>query len=141
MAVDAPPPVNVVPGTLIPQNRVPIKTLDQQDFIKLLVAQMTQQDPLNPKSDLEMIPQMVSFTQLEQSKSMQSDLAQLRAEQQLLRANSLLGRTVEIQDGNGARITGQVSAVQMEEGTPKLVVNGRRFDLAQLSSITPAAIN
>lgn len=141
MAVDPPPPVNYQPGTLIPQSRVPIKTLDQQDFLRLLVAQMTQQDPLNPKSDLEMIPQMVSFTQLEQSKSMQSDIAQLRAEQQLLRANSLLGRTVEIQDGSGARITGPVSAVQMEEGTPKLVVNSQRYDLRQLLSITPAAIN
>ena len=141
MAADPIAPVNYQPGALIPQNRVPIKTLDQQDFLRLLVAQMTQQDPLNPKSDLEMIPQMVSFTQLEQSKSMQSDIAQLRAEQQLLQANSLLGRTVEIQDGSGARITGPVSAVQMEEGTPKLVVNGRRFDLGQLSSITPAAIN
>jgi len=141
MASDTIPPVNYIPGTLIPENRVPVKTLDQQDFLKLLVAQMTQQDPLNPKSDLEMIPQMVSFTQLEQSKSMQSDIAQLRAEQQLLRANSLLGRTVEIQDGSGARVTGQVSAVQMEEGTPKLVVNGRRFDLGQLFSITPAVIN
>ena len=141
MAVEATPPVNYVPGTLIPQNRVPIKTLDQQDFLKLLVAQMTQQDPLNAKSDLEMIPQMVSFTQLEQSKTMQSDIAQLRAEQQLLQANSLLGRTVEIQDESKFRVTGQVTAVQMEEGTPKLVVNGRRFDLGQLSSITPAAIN
>jgi len=141
MAADIIPPVSFVPGTLAPESRVPVKTLDQRDFLRLLVAQMTQQDPLNPKSDLEMIPQMVSFTQLEQSKSMQSDIAQLRAEQQLLRANSLLGRTVEIQDGSGVRVTGQVSAVQMEEGTPKLVVNGRRFDLGQLSSITPAAIN
>jgi flagellar basal-body rod modification protein FlgD len=139
MAANIIPPVNVIPGTLIPESRVPVKTLNQQDFLRLLVAQMTQQDPLNPKSDLEMIPQMVSFTQLEQSKSMQSDIAQLRAEQQLLRANSLLGRTVEIQDGSGARVAGQVSAVQMEEGTPKLVVNGRRYDLGQLSSITPAA--
>ena len=79
MAADPIAPVAYQPGTLIPQNRVPIKTLDQQDFLRLLVAQMTQQDPLNPKSDLEMIPQMVSFTQLEQSKSMQSDIAQLRA--------------------------------------------------------------
>jgi len=141
MAVEAPPPVHSFPGLIVPQDRVPVKTLNQQDFLKLLVAQMTQQDPLNPKSDLEMIPQMVSFTQLEQSKSMQNDIAQLRTEQQLLQANALLGRTVEIQDGSGARVTGQVSAVQMEEGTPKLVVNGRRFDLGQLSSITPAAIN
>jgi hypothetical protein len=59
----------------------------------------------------------------------------------LLQANSLLGRTVEIQDGSGARVTGPVSAVHMVEGTPKLAVNGRLFDLGQLSSITPTAVN
>ena len=70
--------------------RLPSKVLTQNDFLKLLVAQMTQQDPLNPKTDLEMIPQMVSFSELEQSKSMQNDIALLRTEQQLLQANSLL---------------------------------------------------
>jgi flagellar basal-body rod modification protein FlgD len=141
MATDSIAPVSFVPGTLVPENRTPVKTLDQQDFIKLLVAQMTQQDPLNPKTDLEMIPQMVSFTQLEQSKSMQSDIASLRADQRLLQANSLLGRTVEIQEGTTARVTGPVTAVQMEEGTPKLVVNGLRYDLSDLLSIKPAATN
>ena len=137
MATDPIAPVNFVPGTLVSQERVPVKTLDQQDFLKLLVAQMTQQDPLNPKTDLEMIPQMVSFTQLEQSKSMQKDIASLRADQRLLQANSLLGRTVEIQDGTTAAVIGQVTAVQMEEGTPKLVVNGTAYDLSNVRSIKP----
>ena len=138
MAVQATSPVTYVPGTTVPEDRTPIKTLGQSDFLKLLVAQMTQQDPLNPKSDLEMIPQMVSFTELEQSKSMQDDIAQLRAEQQLLQANSLLGRTVEIQDESKATVTGPVTAVQMEEGMPKLVVNGREYELTRLVSIKPA---
>src|SRR5262245_6413804 len=141
MATDSITPVGFVPGTLVPQDRVPVKTLDQQDFLKLLVAQMTQQDPLNPKTDLEMIPQMVSFTQLEQSKSMQKDIASLRADQRLLQANSLLGRTVEIQDGTAPAVSGQVTAVQMEEGTPKLVVNGHPYDLSNVLSITPAAVH
>src|SRR5688572_28439393 len=110
MTVDSTTPVTPYFGQTASESRIPVKTLDQQDFLKLLVAQMTQQDPLNPKSDLEMIPQMVSFTTLEQSKSMQTDIAQLRAEQQMLQANSLLGRTVEIQDESKARFTGQVTA-------------------------------
>ena len=121
--------------------RIPSKSLTQNDFLKLLVAQMTQQDPLNAKSDIEMIPQMVSFTELEQSKSMQADIASLRSEQRLLQANSLLGRTVDIQDGSAAGITGQVTAVHLEEGTPKLVVNGKRYDLSSVLSITSTAIN
>jgi flagellar basal-body rod modification protein FlgD len=141
MAVDP-----IAPATYFAENtgtaaRLPTKVLTQDDFLKLLVAQMTQQDPLNPKSDLEMIPQMVSFSELEQSKAMQNDIALLRGEQQLLQANSLLGRTVEIQDESKARVTGQVTAVQMEEGTPKLMVNGRYYDLSQLLSITAAASN
>ncbi len=118
------------------QSRLPVKMLSQDDFLKLLVAQMTSQDPLNPKSDIDMIPQMVSFNELEQSKSMQTDIQNLRAEQQVLQANSLLGRTVQVQDGDH-QVTGQVTAVQMEEGTPKLLVNGQRYDLGSLLSITP----
>lgn len=137
MAVDSVAPVPYVIGTPVNPDRVPTKSLTQNDFLKLLVAQMTQQDPLNPKSDVEMIPQMVSFTQLEQSKSMQSDIASLRSQQEILQANSLLGRTVEIQDESKAKVTGLVTAVQMEAGTPKLVVNGTRYDMGDLLSITP----
>jgi len=110
--------------------RLPVQTLGQDDFLKLLIAQMTSQDPLNPKSDFEMIPQMVQFTTLQQSKSMQADIARLRSDQQLVQANSLIGRTVDIQDGPTTRVTGQVTAVQIEEGTPKLVINGQSYDLS-----------
>lgn len=117
--------------------RLPVQTLDENDFLKLLVAQMTSQDPLNPKTDIEMIPQMVQFTTLEQSKAMQSDIAKLRSDQQLLQANSLIGRTVQLQDENGTKVNGQVTAVQMQEGTPKLVVNGHNYDLSTVLSIAP----
>lgn len=118
---------------------IPQQTLDQEDFLKLLVAQMTQQDPLNPKSDIEMIPQMVSFSTLAQSQSMQQDIEQLRSQQSVLQANSLLGRTVEMSGTNGTHVIGPVSAVQMVEGTPKLTVNGQNYDLSQVLNIRPAA--
>jgi len=119
--------------------RLPVQTLDQDDFLKLLIAQMTSQDPLNPKTDIEMIPQMVQFSTLEQSKAMQADIAGLRADQEVLHANSLLGRTVEIQDGPDQKVTGRVDAVLMEEGMPKLVVNGHRYQLGQVLQITVPA--
>jgi len=130
MAADTVAPVASIPGTRVAEDRLPIKTLNQQDFLRLLVAQMTQQVPLNPKLDMK------SFTELEQSRSMQNDIAQLRAQQQWLQANSLLGRTVEIHDGISTQL-GQVTAVQMEEGTPELVVNGSAYDLSSVLSIKP----
>ena len=117
---------------------IPQQAIDQQGFLKLLVAQMSSQDPLNPKSDIEMIPQMVSFSTLAQSQSMQKDIEALRTQQSVLQANSLLGRTVEISGANGLHVIGSVSAVQMVEGTPKLTVNGQNYDLSQVLNIRPA---
>ena len=116
--------------------RLPVKSLDQNDFLKLLIAQMTSQDPLNPKTDMEMIPQMVQFSALEQAKAMQADIAGLRADQEVLHASSLLGRTVELLEGPDKTVTGRVDAVLMEEGMPKLVVNGNRYYLGQVVQIT-----
>ena len=121
-------------------DRIPLQTLGQDDFLRLLVAQMAAQDPLNPQKDTDFIAQMASFSSLEQAKTMQTDLAGLRSDQQLLQANALLGRTVIIQNADQTAVSGLVSAVQMEAGTPKVVVNGQAYDLRQLSAILPTAI-
>ena len=121
------------------QGRLPLKTLGQEDFLKLLVAQMTTQDPLNPKADTDFAAQMAQYTALEQTKTMEQDIAGLRAQQSLLQASALLGNTVQIQTGIDTTITGVVSAVNIEEGMPFIVVNGEEYDLSQLLSIMPSA--
>src|SRR5262245_7596430 len=97
-------------------SRAPVHSLNQNDFLKLVMAQLTHQDPLNPQKDTEFIAQMTQFSALEQAKSMQSDMAAMRAEQQFLQANALLGRAVRLQDDQGALIAGTVGAIQVEEG-------------------------
>ncbi len=117
--------------------RLPAQTLNQDDFLKLLIAQLTTQDPLSPKKDTDFIAQMAQFSALEQSKSMQSNLAQLRADQELLKANALIGRTVDIQSGDGEAARGVVSAVEVRTGTPAVIVNGQAYSLNQLLAISP----
>ncbi|MBC8001041.1 MAG: hypothetical protein H7X97_00520 [Opitutaceae bacterium] len=119
------------------QERIPTQVLGQDDFLKLLVAQMTSQDPLSPQKDTEFISQMASFTSLEQTKTMQKDMAQMRGDQQVLQANSLLGRTVIVQADKETKVAGQVSAVEIEAGKPMVVVNGQSYDLSQVVTITP----
>ena len=130
------PSSNASPAT----DRIPIQTLGQNDFLKLLVTQMTSQDPMNPQKDTEFIAQMAQFSALEQSKTMQADMAQLRAQQQILQATALLGQTVELQVNTGTAISGVVSAVQIDAGTPSLVVGGTSYDLSQLVKIKPTLV-
>lgn len=121
--------------------RIPQQTLGQDDFFKLLIAQLTTQDPLSPQKETDFFSQMSTFSALEQTKTMQGDIAQLRADQQLVQANSLLGRTVEVQVDESTRATGLVSAVQIEAGTPKVVVGDQAYDLSEVMVIAPTIIN
>jgi flagellar basal-body rod modification protein FlgD len=49
-------------------------------FLQLLVAQIRHQDPLNPADGVQFLTQLAQFTQLEQSMSMSTDLAAIRAD-------------------------------------------------------------
>ena len=127
MPLASPPPITSFDPPTDTDARIPQRTLGQDDFLKLLVAQMTQQDPLNPKADIDFIAQMAQFSSLEQARSMQNGLATLQA-------NSLLGRTVTINQ-NGSTVVGVVSAVHIEEGTPHIVVGGQSYELKQVLNI------
>lgn len=118
--------------------RVPVQTLGQEDFLKLLIAQLQAQDPMNPQKDTEFISQMASFSALEQSKTMQQDIAALRGDQQILQANALIGRVVALPNAAGTVVSGAVTGVQMNAGVPLIVVNGSAYPLSSVLSIGPA---
>jgi len=121
--------------------RVPTKSLGQDDFLKLMIVQLQQQDPMNPQKDTEFIAQMAQFSALEQSKEIAVNIAAMRADQQLLQANGLIGRIVGIQGAGGVLTTGTVSGVQVEDGVPQIVVNGQVHTLSSVLAIVPAPAN
>jgi flagellar basal-body rod modification protein FlgD len=122
-----------------PTTRTPVKTLGQEDFLKLLVAQMSSQDPLNPQKDTDFIAQMAQFSTLEQSKTMQQDIAGLRDQQDISQAYSLLGQSVSVQTDTDTTAQGKVQAVSIKAGKPQIIVNGVGYGLGQVLSVTPAA--
>ena len=111
---------------------IPQQTLGQADFLKLLVTQMTSQDPLNPEKGTDFVAQLAQFSSLTASTAMQNDMATLQA-------NNLIGRTVAVTNTDNTMSTGQVSAVQMEAGTPEIIVNGQSYGLGQIQTILPAS--
>jgi flagellar basal-body rod modification protein FlgD len=107
------------------------QTLTQANFLQLLVTQMSSQDPLNPQSDTEFAAQLAQFSALQQSQAMAQNMS-------VLQANSMIGEMVTVSPANGtAPLTGQVTGVQIQSGTPVLLVNGQPFNLSQVTSITP----
>jgi flagellar basal-body rod modification protein FlgD len=104
--------------------RVPKQTMGQEDFLRLITVQLAHQDPMKPMEDTAFIAQMAEFTSLEQTSQLARDFAAMRTSTDLTAAGSLLGRQVTVQDANGERITGTVSAIDSTGKSPRLLIDG-----------------
>ena len=107
--------------------------LDKDDFLKILITQLQHQDPTNPMQDKEFIAQMAQFSSLEQMTNMATSFGKLSSVLNSSEAQSLLGRTVEVTDGDKA-VYGKVSQVVRGE-FPLVMVNGSFYDLDQVSKV------
>jgi flagellar basal-body rod modification protein FlgD len=122
-------------------NTIPLPTqmLSQQDFLNLLVAQMTSQDPLNPTNSQDLLSQMTQFSTLNANNTLQADLKQMSTSQQFSTANSLLGKQVMLQLDSSTTAQGIVTGVDTSSSSPQIVVNGQSYTLSQVLSVTNAA--
>ena len=111
--------------------------LGKDDFLKLFVAQLSHQDPMNPMNDQDMMGQMASFSQLEQVTNMAAANQTIATNLASSSAVSLIGRTVTYLDGDDISHTGTVEKVTVTDGKPSLTVAGT--DGIDPSTITQVA--
>ena len=100
---------------------------------------MTNQDPTNPESDTDMIAQMAQFSTLQATTDMSTNLSNMNNSQLVTQADSMLGQTVGLQVDSSMTTSGVVSSVQIQSGTPMLVVGGQTYNLSQVISVTPSS--
>ncbi len=97
-------------------------SMGMEDFMKILLTQLTYQDPLKPMDNQEFMAQMAQFTSLEQTQQLNEKMTQLVANQAALQSVGLIGRTVDLAVANGATLTGTVSALSLSGESPELRV-------------------
>ncbi|MEY3201891.1 MAG: hypothetical protein RIR70_1441 [Pseudomonadota bacterium] len=93
-----------------------------QDFLKILLAQITYQDPLKPVDNQQFLAQLAQFTALEQTQQISSKIDTLLSTQSSLQSVGLLGRTVEMSSEAGGQ-SGTVTSISLVDGTPTLSLN------------------
>ena len=120
--------------------RKPNRTLGQDDFFKLIAAQFSYQDPLNPQKDTDFIAQMAQFNTLDQTRLMQADIAGLRTQFKGSQANQFLGQWVSLKDpATGNTVGGAVTEVRFNGGNPQLVVGDVPYDLSRVTLVRAPA--
>jgi len=115
-------------------------TLDQDAFLKLLVAQLTYQDPMNPVNNQDFSAQMAQFSSLEEIMSMNKNLKSLYVEQSVAEAAALMGKNVYGTDTAGQEASGNVRGVSIKDGIPYLQIADNQFmSLYNVVTIEPVA--
>ncbi len=96
-------------------------SLGMEDFLKILLTQLTYQDPLKPMDNQQFMAQMAQFTSLEQTQQLNNKIATLITNQAALQSVGLIGKTVDITTSSG-NVTGTVSALSLSGDSPLLTV-------------------
>ena len=91
--------------------------LGQNDFLKLMVAQLQSQNPLKPSSNNEYINELAKFTEVEQ-------VTNLAGSSELSGAVQLIGHEVTYKDSHGIARTGTVESVQTTTEGTTLTISG-----------------
>ena len=125
--------------------RIPKQALGKDDFLQLLLKQLSYQDPLAPMEDKEFIAQMAQFSSLEQMTAMSQGFNQLSSTwsrdfaliAQMISGNEAaasLGKTVELSIGDDKTIQGVVHSVT-KGGDPQIMVDGYYYNWSQVTEV------
>lgn len=115
--------------------------LGKDQFMKILLTQLQNQDPMEPMQDKDFIAQMATFSSLEQTMNMATELHSLSQSAAL--ASSLIGKQVEWLGAtdNGSTVTksGVVDSIKMKNGDQFAVIGKDEVAISDLTSVTIVA--
>ena len=117
--------VNNFNKTLVVEGRKTSNELGKDDFLKLLITQLQNQDPTSPMENTEFIAQMAQFSSLEQMTNMSTSFSKMAAYINSSEAAATLGKTVELNIGDTS-VQGVVEGATRGEN-PQILVNGMKI--------------
>lgn len=107
-------------------------------LLKIILTQLTYQDPLKPIDNFQFVSQLAQFSQIQQGQTTNDRLQALVAAQATSQATSLLGTRVDIPAGN-AILSGKVTAIAFDNGAARATIrtdDGRTISGISISSIS-----
>lgn len=137
MSVSAPSTANSTIGPNQPTGTASsvAGSLNEGDFLNLMMDQMKNQDPLNPSDPTQYMSELASFSSLDEQIQIQESSSQTASNQAASSALQMLGQNVNYTDSNGNSGSGTVTAVDFTSGGPTLTIGGTSgITLAEITS-------
>jgi flagellar basal-body rod modification protein FlgD len=110
--------------------------LGKDDFLKLLVAQLRYQDPLDPMNNAEFMSQTAQFSMLEELQNLNSMFEDAAFAQKLTQAAGMIGMRAEVIDPvSGSRVTSPITGLTMQDGDVYFIINNIAYPFEQVGEV------
>ena len=109
--------------------------LDSDQFMQILLAQMTHQNPLEPMDNAEMTSQFSQLNSLQELREIHTGMDKLSASNQVMYLASLIGKTVKANRQDGKVIEGVVEGVITEKDNPQLRIGTEEIPLDEVIEV------
>jgi flagellar basal-body rod modification protein FlgD len=114
-----------------------LKDLDVDSFLKLMISELQNQDPLNPMDNSQMLAQIGEMRQIAATDNLSNTLQSVLFGQSISNASSLIGREVRALDNNGNDLTGYVEKVAVADNQVNVYVGSQPVKLSNIREILP----
>lgn len=111
-----------------------LNDLDLDDFLDLMIAELQNQDPLNPLENDELVAQISQIREVGATERLTETLDAVLLGQNISSATNLIGAEIDALSDDGERITGVVGSISVADGEPKL-----HLDLSPTARVNPDA--
>ena len=109
---------------------------DPNTFLKLLVAELKYQNPMNPADPNQYLAQTAQFTMVQKLDDIDKQVAAALNASQQATAASYLGRQIVGTTANGANVTGTVDGFQPSSNGPLLMVGNQAVPMGNVTSVS-----
>ncbi len=100
-----------------------LNDLDLDDFLNLMLAELQNQDPLNPLDNADLIAQISQIREVGATEQLTETLGAVLLGQNISSATSLIGAEIDAISDDNQRVRGTVDRVEIADGTPKLLLD------------------
>jgi flagellar basal-body rod modification protein FlgD len=121
---------------IVDSQNIGFASLTSDDFLKILITQLQNQDPSNPMDSDQLLNQVSQMRALQSNIELSDSLKALTLSQQLTSAASFLGKQVTAPDANNQNFSGVVDRVVLQDGKTLLGIGNQQVELSKIVSVS-----
>jgi len=114
-----------------------LRDLNLEDFLKLMITELQNQDPLNPLDNAQILQQVSQISNIDATTKLSGTLDSVLLGQSVASASALIGKSVGGLTDAGDQVSGIVDRVSIEDGQANVHIGAQKVRLSNLEEIRP----